>query len=137
MSQARTTTLSRTLYGMLAAAACLAVTLPAAAQSAPSAADAQAQYRLDVERCNAGQTSQDKATCLREAGAALEEARRHRLMRNDSSYTANQSARCESLPAGQREDCRLQMSGQNTRVQGSVDGGGILRETTITIPASQ
>ncbi|NYT83087.1 hypothetical protein H0A70_16490 [Alcaligenaceae bacterium] len=137
MSKARTTTLSRNLFGMLAAAACLAVTLPVAAQSTTSGMDPQAQYRLDRERCNTGQTNQDKATCLREAGAALEEARRNRLMRGDASYTSNQTARCESLPAAQREDCRIQMSGQNTRTEGSVAGGGVLRETTITIPAAQ
>src|SRR5690606_4550447 len=69
-----------------------------AAMAANSMSDAQAQYRADVERCNAGDTNQDKATCLREAGAALQEARRNRLLRGSPSYEENQRARCDRLP---------------------------------------
>ena len=97
--------------------------------------DAQQRYRADVERCRSGQTSQDEQTCLREAGAALEEARRNRLVTGTPSFEENQRARCDRLSGAERDDCLLLMSDTNATVHGSVDGGGVLRETTITIPA--
>lgn len=107
-----------------------------AANGSGANADIQAKYRQDIERCNAGQTNQDLATCKREAGAAMEEARRQRLLTHqEQSIQSNATARCQSLPTGMRDDCMLQMSqGSNTTIQGSVAGGGILRTTEITIP---
>lgn len=104
----------------------------------PTTAQAQEQYRMDVERCRSGQTSQDTKTCIREAGAALQEARRHRLVEaTPPSFDQNQRARCERLTGTEREDCLRLMSDPNPEIIGSVDGGGIIRETTITIPATQ
>ena len=100
-----------------------------------SAADIGARYKADVERCNSGQTSQDRATCIREAGAALEEARRNRLVERNVDFDKVKMARCEALPPVERDECMIQMSGQNTVVKGSVEGGGVLRETTIVVPA--
>lgn len=101
-----------------------------------SGADIQAKYQSDIARCNAGQTNQDIATCKREAGAALEEAQRKRLTTHQNqSFQSNATARCQSLPANMQSDCMAQMSaGSNTRIQGSVAGGGILRTTEIPIP---
>jgi len=103
-----------------------------------STADIEAQYRQDIERCNTGQTNQDVATCKREAGAALQEARRQRLLTHqEQSIDSNTTARCQALPTNLRDDCMLQMSqSANTTIQGSVGGGGILRTTEITIPGS-
>ena len=39
----------------------------------------EATYRYEREKCLSGRTHQDRATCLKEAGAALAEARRGRL----------------------------------------------------------
>ncbi len=135
MRQTRSTTLSSSLLAALALGASALAAAPAMAASSASDSDIQAQYRQDVARCKAGQTNQDQATCLREAGAALEEARRNRLNNHGGSFEQNQVARCQSLPAAERDDCMLQMSGKDTTVQGSVGAGGVLRETTITIPA--
>src|SRR5690606_27123966 len=104
-----------------------------AANGAGGSADVEAKYQQDIARCNAGQTSQDIATCKQEAGAARDDALRHRL--NTPPTQSNATQRCQALPAGKREDCMTQMSpGSNTTVQGSVAGGGILRTTEITIP---
>lgn len=100
-----------------------------------SAAEAQERYRADVERCRSGVATQDQRTCMREAGAALEEARRNRLVTGTPSFDQNQRARCERLSGAQRDDCLQLMSDTGATVHGSVEGGGILRETTITIPA--
>lgn len=116
--------------------ACLAAPLAMAAGSgaALNTNDIEARYKADIERCKAGQTNQDKPTCIREAGAAREEANRNRLSNNGNpqTYDMNEKARCQALPTAERNDCMLQMSGQNTSTQGSVGGGGVLRETTIT-----
>lgn len=94
------------------------------------------RYKADVAACNSGQSGQDKATCLKEAGAALAAARKNKLTDNSQLEINNKTARCNALPADQRDDCLMQMSGANTTSTGSVEGGGILRETTITIPAN-
>lgn len=121
--------LANLLFAVAAGAACSY----AAAQDL-SASEAQQRYKEDVERCRSGQTSQDEKTCMREAGAALEEARRHRLVRGTPSFDQNQHARCERLSGTERDDCMALMSDPNPQIQGSVAGGGIIRQTTITIP---
>lgn len=115
---------------VFAAAAGLAAS-PAPAQTT---ADAQQRYQADVERCRSGQTSQDQQTCLREAGAALQEARRNRLVTGTPSFDENQRARCDRLSGTERDDCTRLMSDPNAVVHGSIEGGGVIRETTITIP---
>ncbi|MBO9357488.1 hypothetical protein GG851_26130 [Bordetella petrii] len=107
-----------------------------AAQAAGAAASGsiQSQYEFDVQRCNSGQTNQDRATCLQEAGAAREEAARKRLDNGqEANYGTNATARCDKLPQAQREDCLRQMSAPTT-VKGSVESGGVLRETVIPVP---
>lgn len=106
----------------------------ATAQSLTTA-EAQQRYQADVERCRSGQASQDERTCLREAGAALQEARRNRLVSGSATFDENQRARCDRLSGTQREDCLLLMGTPNVVTHGSVEGGGIIRETTITVPA--
>jgi len=104
------------------------------AADAPTAASIQSQYELDVQRCNSGQTNQTKAVCLQEAGAAREEAQRHRLDNGQSAnYGTNSTDRCTKLPQPQRQDCLQQMEAPS-KVQGSVESGGVLRETVIQVP---
>jgi len=100
-------------------------------------AHADEQYKQDVARCNSGQSAQPKATCLREAGAAQVERRRNGLTEPSSSTEAqNAMQRCDRLPSDQRQGCMQLMSGQGqTTVQGSVAGGGVLRQTEIQVPA--
>ena len=96
---------------------------------------AQARYEQDRAACISGQTNQDRATCLREAGAALQEARKGGAAgKGQSQYEQNRLLRCESLPAPDREDCVRRMSGEGT-VSGSAQSGGIYRELRTTVPA--
>lgn len=101
-----------------------------------AAGESQTQYQADVQRCH-NTPGIDQKACLREAGAALEASRRNALTAPEPG-TENQdrTQRCNALPADQRQDCLALMTGTDTRVQGSVDSGGILRETTITVPAT-
>ena len=93
---------------------------------------AQARYQQDRAACMNGTSNQDRATCLREAGAALQESKGNRLENATSAYDQNRYLRCDPLPAGQREDCVRRMSGEGT-VSGSVEGGGIYRELVTPV----
>lgn len=119
-------------------AACLGLASASAlAQSASAAPDTpEARYQSDMELCRSGRSDQPRATCEREAGAALQAARRGKLPADQaSSYEQDATKRCASLPEGQRQDCMTLMGGSsNVEVQGSVGSGGILRTTTVTVP---
>ena len=105
--------------------------------SGAQAADGQTQtqYQQDVARCN-NTPGIDMQACLQEAGAAAQAARQGTLTQpSDQTAARHRSQRCDNLPAAQRQDCMTLMQDPNSRVQGSVQAGGTLRETTITIPA--
>lgn len=108
----------------------------AAAAQGTSMTDMQARYKADMERCSTLTDPESRRTCQREAGAALQEARRDRL-NNTGNPQANASARCARLPTAQRADCERLMSDSSAVEHGSVSGGGVLRELTITVPADQ
>ena len=100
----------------------------------------QARYLKDRANCDAGRTAEDRATCLKEAGAALEERKRHQLD-NDGSPMANATARCNALPDKDKADCLARVVGplapnQRVTTSGSVAGGGVLKETTTTTPGA-
>jgi hypothetical protein len=99
----------------------------AAPISAAESSAARARYAQEVAVCKSGRSNQDLATCMREAGAALAEARRGGLGDGTAPYAANQTVRCDPLPEDQRRDCIARMQGQGT-TSGSVAGGGIYRE---------
>ncbi len=103
----------------------------------PSLSDAQARYQRDRAACMSGQSNQERATCLREAGAALAEARRNGLTdTSDSQYVRNRMERCVPLPPTDQEDCVRRMNGEGI-VRGSVEEGGIYRELSRTVPLSR
>jgi len=97
-------------------------------------AEAQARYRQDRAACISGQSHQDRATCLREADAALAESKRGDLSGGPDRYEQNQVMRCEFHPAEDREFCLRRMRGEGT-ISGSVESGGIYRELRTTVPA--
>ncbi len=96
--------------------------------------DAQATYRADRAACLRGLTNQDRDTCLREAGAALQEARRGGLTSGQEAIESNRVARCERLAPEDRALCVRRMNGEG-ETSGSVAGGGILRELVVPVPA--
>ncbi|MGX5659078.1 hypothetical protein ACWKWV_05075 [Castellaniella ginsengisoli] len=111
---------------------CAALFAPGAQAAGPQA---QTQYQQDVARCH-NTPGIDVQACLKEAGAAAQAARQDALTQPSAQAEAlNRSKRCDSLPADQRQDCMKLMDDANVRTQGSVQSGGMLRETTITIPA--
>jgi hypothetical protein len=97
-----------------------------------AAADATTNtYQQERAACTGGGSHQDRATCLREAAAARGEAKRGHLT-DSQSYDENALGRCNSLPPSDRQDCAKRVHGQGV-VSGSVEGGGIYRETTTTV----
>ena len=123
--------ISRLSLSAFAAGALLAAGTTVAGDNS---ADAQARYKQDRAACLSGQPYQDRAACLREADAALQEAKRGRLADENSAYEQNRLSRCEPLPAAEREDCVRRMHGEGT-VSGSVESGGTFRELRTTVPA--
>jgi hypothetical protein len=128
-----------TLRTLRAAATCLALSCAGTASWAAdtgAAAQAQAQYRQDMAMCNSGRSNQDATTCRLEVRNALAEARRGGLVSGaPETYLGNALQRCMALKGIDRSACEGRMQGQGT-VQGSVLGGGILRESTTTVPAN-
>jgi hypothetical protein len=112
-------------------AACLGA---AVAADAGSQANAQKVYERDRAACLEGRTSQDRDTCLREAGAALQEARRGRLTDGEAEFERNRLLRCDQQPAEDRQACIRRMNGEGI-TRGSVEGGGIYRELTVPVAA--
>jgi hypothetical protein len=100
---------------------------PAISKAALS--EAQQQYKRERAHCLSGQSHQDRATCLREAGAAYQEARRGLLNGSGASadFSRNATARCEAQPPADRQACVQRIMGAGT-AEGSVEGGGIIRQ---------
>jgi len=120
----------------------IAVGVAAGYASAPAhaadsdAAAAKSTYTKERADCEAGRTAEDRATCLREAGAAQQERKRNQL---DNTGSARQNAieRCNLVAPRDKSDCLARIEGPNkpnqtTTTSGSVAGGGIIRETTTT-----
>ena len=123
--------LRRTAAGLCWLGALLLAPLGSAAQGTIDR-EAQTTYQKEAAGCR-GTTRQDHATCMKEAGAARDEARRGRLADRGASYDKNAAQRCDKLPDADRKDCLLRAQGGG-KASGSVDGGGILRETVTRTP---
>ena len=129
-----------TLLTVAAAVAGAFATTTAFAAEPVASNDAKALYLKEKAACEAGNTTQDKATCLKEAGAALDQKRKGKLD-NSGSPVANATDRCNALPAKDRADCVARIVGplspnQKVTASGSVEGGGMIKETTTTTPGA-
>lgn len=122
----------------IALSAALTVIGASAAPNARGTASSEAQARYQQERaaCLSGQSSEDRATCLKEASAALAEARRDTLSERQTraELRHNRTDRCNALTGDEYTDCLARMRGEG-KTEGSVSGGGILREKTTIVPA--
>jgi hypothetical protein len=111
--------------------------LVASTASAGAMSEAQQRYSQERAVCLSGQSNQDRATCLKEAGAALGEARRNNLgATNAREMGSNRMVRCDALPAADRDDCVLRMQGEGATT-GSAQQGGVLRELSRPVAPGQ
>ena len=122
----------RTAFHCAAALALLTAIAPASAAGKNNLSQAQSDLRQERSRCLRGESGQERATCLKEAGAALQEARRGRLDNAGNNFTRNATQRCEAQPVEDREACMQRILGAGT-AQGSVEGGGLLRQTETLV----
>lgn len=131
----RTGTLSRaraTALLLALTSACVFQSSGAAAQGATSDA-VTAPTGNPYKPCMDGSSSEDRVTCMKEAGAAKEEAKRGTLTTNDAGFDQNAMQRCDAMPAADQEACRLRVKGVGT-TSGSVAGGGVLHEVVTQNP---
>ncbi len=109
------------------------------AHAAADAAGTPATYSKERAVCENIASPESKAACIREAGAAQQAARGGQLSSRDANtYGQNAEQRCAAFPtASERAECVNRT--QNQPASGSVQGGGVLREseTTTVIPAAK
>lgn len=135
----------RSLKSMLSfgAAALLAVgaaTAQVASESSfPGSAtiDHSGSFQSEVQACLSGRTQQSQADCLKEARNAQADKRRG-VLDSSGDLQANSMARCDvHTLADERAACRARLMGMGG-IDGSVAGGGLLRESeTVVLPSGQ
>lgn len=118
---------------VLAVASLCAVTTAVAASPSRDMADAQARYRQEMAVCNSGQSHQDVRVCRTEARNALAEAKRGGLSDAPNQYSRNAAQRCTEFQGDERTACEARVFNPS-RVDGSVSGGGLVRESVISVP---
>lgn len=125
--QYRDTARAMALTTLLAIAA-----LPSLAARDAAASTARIQQAYEAERaaCLAGLSHQDRATCLKEAAAARNEALRGRLDNGETpaQRLANALARCRVQPTADRADCERLARGEGHN-EGSVAEGAVMKQT--------
>jgi len=95
--------------------------------------DAQRQFQQERAYCLSGQSQQDRATCLKEANNAYAEARRGALNNGGgANFSQNAVERCKAQPAADQDACVQRIMGAGS-TEGSVKGGGLLRETETRV----
>ena len=128
------TTNHPTLRRLSLGALCILFSAGTAMAATPGAlAEAQSRYREDMAFCNSGQSSQYISTCRLEARNALADAKRGGLSDGSEQYSRNAVRRCAAFQGDDRTACEARVFGP-ARVEGSVEGGGVLRETVTVIP---
>jgi len=113
------------------AVALLSLSASAMAATGAASSEIEARYAQDRAKCLSGMSNQDRATCLKEAGAARAAARQGQLEDAGAAKQRNAKMRCDALTGDDAKDCRSRADGKGT-VSGSVEAGGVLRETVTT-----
>jgi hypothetical protein len=105
------------------------------AAGAQAATEAQTRYLQEMAVCNSGKSNQEVGTCRREARNALAESRRNGLTNPGDQMQHNMLMRCGAHEGVDRRACEMRMGMQGT-TEGSVGAGGILRQSTVTVPSN-
>lgn len=118
----------------LAAVLLIAAGAAQAAGASSSTTEAQVRFRQEMAVCDSGQSQQPVQTCRTEARNALAEARRGGLTSAPEQLNQNAIQRCMEFIGDDRVACEARIRNPS-RVEGSVKGGGVLRESVILSPA--
>lgn len=120
-----------TYFGVTALLAMTAAT--AQVTTGTTGIDASGSYASEVANCKAGNTQQDQATCLQEAKNAAADKMRGVLDNANGAFAGNALQRCDVLSGEDRVACQARIVGYGT-TDGSVAGGGVIREVEIVTP---
>lgn len=113
--------------------ACLAATA-ALAQTPQDLAAARTRYKQEVAACSSEKPAVgDNSNCAKEARNTLAEIKRGRMEATltPADYEKNALVRCDVHKGEDKTDCIARIRGQG-KIEGSVAGGGLLRELTTT-----
>ena len=121
---------------LLAMTAATAQIASAQIASGTTGIDATGDAKSEMAACNSGKTQQDRATCITEVKNASAAKRAGKLENGDGQFAANALKRCEVFKGDDQIACQERIAGSG-KAQGSVAGGGVLREAEITVPATQ
>jgi hypothetical protein len=124
-------------FGVTALLALGAATAQIATAGSATGIDNTGSYQSEVQACLSGNTQQDQATCLKEARNAQADKRRG-VLDTDGDLQANAMSRCQVFQLGEdRAACQARVMGMGS-IEGSVAGGGLLRESeTVILPSGQ
>ena len=103
------------------------------AQTPSDMAAARSQYKREIAACAVAMPVESRGNCVKEARNTLAEIKRGRMneTRQAADYEKNGLLRCEAHQGEDKSDCMARIGGQG-KIEGSVAGGGILRELTTT-----
>lgn len=87
-----------------------------------------------MDICNSGQSNQSVATCRREAGSALAEAKHGAVHIDPAQYQKNALQRCAVHQGDDRVACEARIISQGDVATG-IEAGGLLRESITVTPA--
>ena len=124
-------------FGFVAVVALTATMHIASAQiaSGTTGIDATGNAGSEMAACNSGQTQQDRETCMTEVRNANAEKRAGKLDNAGGQFGANAAQRCDVLTGEQKIACEARVLGIGS-AQGSVAGGGVIREVeTVVVPS--
>ena len=131
----RSANLCTSLPGNLFVGVALCATMAAvSASESGNLTNAKVIYQSEREYCLNGHSNQDRATCLKEAGAAFEEAKHGRLSDSNIQYQKNATIRCEKLDFDARQACEQRMHGDGAAF-GNVAADGLSKKQTVPIAA--
>lgn len=104
------------------------------AQTPNDLAAARARYKQEVAACSVAKPVESRRNCVKEARNTLAEVKRGKLneTRQSADFEKNALLRCEVHQGDDKADCIARIQGKG-RIDGSVAGGGILRELTTTV----
>lgn len=117
-------------------AALLAISASAQIASGTTGIDATGNTASEIAACNNGSSPQSRDTCLTEARNSAAERRAGQSNSSVSAtFEVNAMQRCDVLQGDDKVACQARMKGAGTS-QGSVGGGGVIREIEIVVPAT-
>jgi hypothetical protein len=107
------------------------------ATAAGTGIDATGSYQSEVQACLSGATQQSRDDCMKEARNARADKQRG-VLETQGDLQANAMSRCNVFTSGEdKAACQARIMGMGG-VEGSVAGGGLLRESeTVVLPSGQ